>query len=52
MKLLTKKTSALVLSTLMMASAYAVDREEGGYAGTTNEGHDQVVYNFLKHFKY
>ncbi len=52
MKLLMKKTSALVLSTLMMASAYAVDREEGGYAGTTNEGHDQVVYNFLKHFNY
>lgn len=31
---------------------HAVDREEGGYAGTTNEGHDTVVYNFLKHFSY
>ena len=26
--------------------------EEGGYAGTTNQGHDAVVYNFLKHFNY
>jgi hypothetical protein len=33
-------------------SALATDREEGGYAGTTNEGHDTVVYNFLKHFNY
>jgi hypothetical protein len=28
------------------------DLEEGGYAGTTDEGHDEVVYNFLKHFSY
>jgi hypothetical protein len=32
--------------------ARAVDREEGGYAGTKDEGHDEVVYNFLKHFSY
>ncbi len=31
---------------------HTVDREEGGYAGTTDEGHDTVVYNFLKHFNY
>lgn len=34
------------------ASASAVDHEEGGYAGTTDEGHDTVAYNFLKHFGY
>jgi hypothetical protein len=32
--------------------ALAVDREEGGYVGTTDEGHDTVAYNFLKHFNY
>lgn len=26
--------------------------EEGGYAGTTDEGHATVVYNFIKHFSY
>jgi hypothetical protein len=31
---------------------YAVDREEGGYAGTKGQGHDVVIYNFLKHFNY
>ena len=41
---------ALLATTAM--SAFAVDREEGGYAGTTDEGHDTVVYNFLKHFNY
>lgn len=30
----------------------AVDREEGGYAGCKGQGHDVVVYNFLKHFSY
>lgn len=30
----------------------AVDREEGGYAGTMGQGHDTVIYNFLKHFNY
>ncbi len=29
-----------------------VDREEGGYVGQKGEGHDVVVYNFLKHFNY
>jgi hypothetical protein len=33
-------------------SAHAVDRREGGYAGTTDQGHDAVVYNFIKHFNY
>jgi hypothetical protein len=32
--------------------AMAVDREEGGYAGQKGQGHDTVVYNFLKHFNY
>jgi hypothetical protein len=26
--------------------------KEGGYAGTKDQGHDEVVYNFLKHFSY
>lgn len=45
---------ASVLTGLLsvVATAHAVDHEEGGYAGTTNEGHDTVVYNFLKHFNY
>jgi Family of unknown function (DUF6345) len=30
----------------------AADRKEGGYVGTYTEGHDAVVYNFLKHFNY
>ena len=30
----------------------AVDRSEGGYVGRKGEGHDVVVYNFLKHFSY
>ena len=52
MKLLFAKTSALILSTVITSSAFAVDRMEGGYAGTTDQGHDTVVYNFLKHFNY
>jgi hypothetical protein len=30
----------------------AADRQEGGYVGTKDQGHDEVVYNFLKHFSY
>lgn len=52
MKLFTKSISIAFFSTLLTATASAVDHREGGYAGTTNEGHDQVVYNFLKHFNY
>jgi hypothetical protein len=52
MKPVSQKASVLVLSALLATSVYAVDREEGGYAGTTDEGHDTVVYNFLKHFSY
>ena len=37
---------------LLSSTVFAADRKEGGYAGTTDEGHDQVVYNFLKHFSY
>lgn len=46
---------ALAVGALITAASnpvLAVDREEGGYAGTTDEGHDTVVYNFLKHFNY
>ncbi|HEV7237883.1 MAG TPA: DUF6345 domain-containing protein [Thermoanaerobaculia bacterium] len=39
----------LILPALL---AFAADHEEGGYAGTKGEGHDTVVYNFLKHFTY
>src|SRR4051794_23534681 len=31
---------------------FGADHSEGGYAGTTDQGHDEVVYNFLKHFSY
>jgi hypothetical protein len=50
-----RRTKAILLTGLLStfaASASAVDHEEGGYAGTTDEGHDTVVYNFLKHFSY
>jgi hypothetical protein len=35
-----------------IASSNAVDHEEGGYVGCVGQGHDVVVYNFLKHFSY
>jgi hypothetical protein len=41
-----------LLSITGAGAAHAVDHQEGGYAGTTDEGHDTVVYNFLKHFNY
>src|SRR5689334_20041901 len=37
---------------LLCSIGFAADRQEGGYAGTKDQGHDQVVYNFLKHFSY
>jgi hypothetical protein len=40
------------LTGALAGPAFAVDHEEGGYVGTTDEGHDTVVYNFLKHFGY
>jgi hypothetical protein len=43
-----KFTLALAIAGIAMTSAFA--GEEGGYAGTTNQGHHTVVYNFLKHF--
>lgn len=53
MKLPLKISHAVACSLLLTTSlAAAVDWEEGGYAGTTDEGHDAVVYNFLKHFNY
>jgi Family of unknown function (DUF6345) len=42
----------VLLALLAAGRLGAVDRSEGGYAGTTDQGHDQVVYNFLKHFSY
>lgn len=53
-----KKKLFLVVLTLVTVffavsvAAYGVDRLEGGFAGTTDQGHDTVVYNFLKHFSY
>lgn len=48
------RTVVALVATLALAAlpAAAIDREEGGYAGTQGEGHDTVVYNFLKHFNY
>jgi len=31
---------------------FSADHKEGGYVGTSGEGHPTVVYNFLKHFNY
>lgn len=36
----------------LTSTTNAVDREEGGYAGHKGQGHDVVIYNFLKHFSY
>lgn len=44
-----------VLAILMSTAtgvALAADYEEGGYAGTRDQGHTTVVYNFLKHFSF
>jgi hypothetical protein len=43
--------TGMALASVVLASN-ALALEEGGYAGTTDEGHDTVVYNFLKHFSY
>lgn len=51
-----KQTNRYVLAALLFVLGTvpltAADHEEGGYAGTKGEGHDTVVYNFLKHFSY
>lgn len=46
--------AACLCVTLVLAATAipALAREEGGYAGTKDQGHDEVVYNFLKHFSY
>lgn len=49
---LTRLCAVSALAAVIALPAFAVDHEEGGYAGTENEGHDTVVYNFLKHFDY
>ena len=36
----------------LMSNVNAIDREEGGYVGQKGQGHDTVIYNFLKHFNY
>lgn len=41
----------LTLVVLFSSTAFALD-QEGGYAGTTDQGHAEVVYNFLKNFAY
>lgn len=44
---------ALIMIPLFLTSNInAIDREEGGYVGQKGQGHDTVVYNFLKHFNY
>ena len=52
MKSIKQKLAICFFAATTATSVCAVDREEGGYAGTTDEGHDTVVYNFLKHFNY
>jgi hypothetical protein len=42
----------LLIPALLISPVNAVDREEGGYVGHKGQGHDVVVYNFLKHFKW
>lgn len=49
---LQKKLALGTLVATLATPVLAVDHEEGGYAGTKDEGHDTVVYNFLKHFNY
>lgn len=45
--------ASLVLGAALLAGgASAFDLEEGGYAGTDDQGHATVVYNFLHHFNY
>lgn len=41
-----------LLVVFLTSKAITADRQEGGYAGTKDQGHDEVVYNFLKHFSY
>ena len=43
----------LFIALLLVPTVNAVvDREEGGYVGHQGQGHDVVVYNFLKHFSW
>jgi len=45
--------SLAIAGTALTSTATAqVEKKEGGYAGTYNEGHDTVVYNFLRHFNF
>lgn len=44
--------AAALLAFAFAAVPNAQARQEGGYAGTKDQGHDEVVYNFLKHFSY
>ncbi len=47
------KNTALALALVGTAlTSSAVAGEEGGYAGTYNQGHSTVVYNFLRWFSY
>lgn len=51
-KLLLVFSVLLLIIQSSIATINAVDREEGGYVGCKGQGHDVVVYNFLKHFSY
>jgi Family of unknown function (DUF6345) len=52
MKSIGRMACGLAVALLAGAPVSAADRKEGGYVGTYTEGHDAVVYNFLKHFNY
>lgn len=41
-----------VILSVMAGNGMAADLKEGGYIGSKNEGNEEVVYNFLKHFNY
>lgn len=47
---LAKPLLVLAVLVALTVATTAVDRLEGGYVGCKGEGHDTVVYNFLKHF--
>ncbi|MEQ8763531.1 MAG: DUF6345 domain-containing protein [Planctomycetota bacterium] len=52
MKINRKLTAGLILAAALTTTTPTFAQEEGGYAGTNNQGHTTVVYNFLKHFSY
>jgi hypothetical protein len=43
--------SPVIMAAMTLSPSFA-QGEEGGYVGTTDEGHNTVVYNFLRHFSF